>query len=116
MTAARDVVGAASDAASLVMGMLNPNTLGYREDAEDCTLANMIAANRGQMEAADARRAELEAKLPPDEKLLRRTYLAAISAGQTDAAALGAMGLQRDSAGQVVRVRELQPVERRRLR
>jgi hypothetical protein len=74
----------------------------------------MIAANRGEMEAADARRQELEDSLPPDEKLLRRTYLAAIHAGQSDAAALAAMGLRRGEGNRVER--QLQPVGRRQLR
>jgi hypothetical protein len=109
--------GQAMAGASFVAGMIDWTRLGPREEQEDCSIANMIAQNRDAIEASEARQAQLEAGLSDGEKLIYRTYLAAtVDAGQSDAQALGAMGLGRDAAGHVVKARELQPVERRRIR
>lgn len=124
LTAANDAMSAASGAASLVMGMLNPNKLGYHDYREEEEQEFGAAADRrragedayyeqrqrvAQSYQIEANHAALLGQCSPDERAIYQTHLEALAAGHTDT--LTPMGLGRGEGGSVER-REAQPVRR----
>lgn len=127
-TSAGDVVSAAAGAASLVMGMLNYETLGYHDLRDEEQDRWGVAADRRRAgEAAYREQQELIARsLAREDELAsllgqlsdteRGIYLTHMEANalQPGCDTLTPMNLRRDASGQVVKARELQPVESKR--
>ena len=115
LTAANDAMSAASSAANFILGMVNPNTLGWHDPDADDDWNNSIADRKRAGEAAyqeqqrliaqshksDAERARLLNGCTPEERAIYQTHMEALAAGQTDT--LTPMGLGRGEGGRVER-------------
>ena len=127
LTAANDAMSAASSAANFILGMVNPNTLGWHDPDEELDQYNGIADRRRAGEAAyqeqqrliaaskarEEERAGLMGQLSDVERGIYLTHLEA-NAFQPGSDTLTPMGLGRGAGGRVERQRELDPVRRLR--
>lgn len=128
LTAANDAMSAASSAANFILGMVNPNTLGWHDPDEELDQYNGIADRRRAGEAAyqeqqrliaaskarEEERAGLMGQLSDVERGIYLTHLEA-NAFQPGSDTLTPMNLGRDADNRVVQ-REAVSVENRRLR